>query len=508
MKKFLFLVLGLSLSCSQGIKQEKICDLKSKGFALATLFFAQRNESFCLFQGKIVIKYSKESIVFPFNVPVKELIPNIYGAISSLSVTPSLPSGLIFNSSTGSISGTPNSVTPETNYIFSAKGQNNSTGTFTMKIRISGTTAIRVYGQSGDFTCNATNNDGLNTCNASSTPSANSLNNPMGISGDFSGGIYIGETANNRFLYFKKGSTTASRVYGQYGDFTCKVANRNSISCAAGTTNANTINNPRNVFYGLNDNLYLADLNNNRVLSFNGESIIASGIYGQSLDFSTSANTPVNAERLNGPQDIIQDLAGGLYIADANNHRVLYYNQGSTTATRVYGQNGSFTTNTSNTTADNFFLPVALALDSAGGLYVADSSNNRVLHFPKNEIKPDRVYGQFGSYTCSGLNSQNNTGNCISGNPSADSLRQPKGIAVDSSDNLYISDSLNFRVLFYPGVSTTATRVFGQAGSFTTRTVNNGGLSANSLNEPARIYIDTDGGLYVADQLNNRVLYY
>jgi sugar lactone lactonase YvrE len=57
----------------------------------------------------------------------------------------------------------------------------------------------------------------------------------------------------------------------------------------------------------------------------------------------------------------------------------------------------------------------------------------------------------------------------------------PYGVALDSSGNLYVADSYNNRVLFYPSGSTTATRVYGQLGSFTTNTQNNGGISANSL---------------------------
>ena len=56
---------------------------------------------------------------------------------------------------------------------------------------------------------------------------------------------------------------------------------------------------------------------------------------------------------------------------------------------------------------------------------------------------------------------------------------------MDSSGDLYVADGNNSRVLFYLSGSTTATRVYGQCGSFTTSTANNGGISANSLDNPA-----------------------
>src|SRR5262249_13254245 len=76
------------------------------------------------------------------------------------------------------------------------------------------------------------------------------------------------------------------------------------------------------------------------------------------------------------------------------------------------------------------------------------------------------------------------------------------------SDNLYVADQLNNRVLFYPAGSTIATRVWGQGGSFTSNTANLGGISADSLSQPRRVAPDDNGDLYVVDEANNRALKY
>ena len=102
----------------------------------------------------------------------------------------------------------------------------------------------------------------------------------------------------------------------------------------------------------------------------------------------------------------------------------------------------------------------------------------------------DVVYGQFGSFTTNALDN---------GGVSANSLSEPTGAALDSSGNLYVADYNNNRVLFYPPGSTTATRVYGHFGSFTTTTANNGGVSANSLYNPEGVAVDSSGNLYVAD---------
>ena len=199
---------------------------------------------------------------------------------------------------------------------------------------------------------------------------------------------------------------------------------------------------------------------------------------------------------MNGPQSVALDSSGNLYVADTGNSRVLFYPAGMTTATQVYGQGGSFTSDTGGVGTGGLSSPFALALDSNGNLYVADSGNNRVLFYPAGSTTATQVYGQGGSFTS---NAQNN------GGVSANSLFSPQAVVVDSGGNLYVADYFNSRVLFYPSGSTTATRVYGQGGSFTS---NNPQTDANSLNNPAAVALDNTGNLYVADKSNNRVVEY
>ena len=108
-----------------------------------------------------------------------------------------------------------------------------------------------------------------------------------------------------------------------------------------------------------------------------------------------------------------------------------------------------------------------------------------------------RVYGQGGVFTANAVNN---------GGLSANSLNVPFSIAVDSS-GVYIADSGNHRVLYYLGASTTATRVYGQV-NFTSGSANQGGgATANTLNNPFGIAVDSTG-VYVVENSNNRVVFY
>ena len=79
-------------------------------------------------------------------------------------------------------------------------------------------------------------------------------------------------------------------------------------------------------------------------------------------------------------------------------------------------------------------------------------------------------------------------------------------MAVDAAGGLYVADADDERVLYYPAGATTATRVYGQLGDFSSTEANNGGISARSLSDPSGVALDGAGNLYVADAFNSRVL--
>ncbi len=321
--------------------------------------------------------------------------------------------------------------------------------------------------------------------------SSNSLSQPSGLAFN-TDGLYVADTLNNRVLYYTGISTSATRVYGQLGSFTTSTANNGGIS-------SNSLNGPQVIAIDA-DGLYVADTFNNRVLYYTGTSTTATRVYGQSGSFTTNAANKggISEDSLDGPSAVTVDT-DGVYIADWNNNRVLYFNGTSTTASRVYGQGGNFGTITANNggiSADSLYGPITVTLDVTG-IYITDSNNSRVLYYTGTSTTATRVYGQGGSFT---TNTDNN------GGISADSLSYP-GVLVLDEIGVFICDQNNSRVLYYTGTSTTATRVYGQGGSFTTNTSNKGGISVDSLNYPALVTVDVDG-VYISDMINNRVLFY
>ncbi|MFC2171622.1 SMP-30/gluconolactonase/LRE family protein [Acidobacteriota bacterium] len=263
--------------------------------------------------------------------------------------------------------------------------------------------------------------------------------------------------------------------------------------------------------------LYVADLKNNRILawSFNDFSDLPTGdpadlVIGQPTFNDHVENTGgVSDESLAEPRDVVVDPDGNLWVADAYNNRVLYYRKPFDPAEDLIadlslGQGGSMFSDTVNypdgtPSASNFNYPNGITLDSSGRLYVADSGNNRILVFddPLNNPSASNVIGQ-SDYVSSDAPYP----------PDSNTLNEPTGVAIDSRDGaIFVSDSSNNRVLKFDSVNAThASVVVGQA-SFNTNLADDP-PTARSLNDPKRVAVDLNGNLFVADNGNNRILFY
>ena len=168
-------------------------------------------------------------------------------------------------------------------------------------------------------------------------------------------------------------------------------------------------------------------------------------------------------------------------------------------ASLVLGQ-GDFDSATMATTQGGMNNPQDVAVDpGTGKVFVADMGNNRVLRFTSVDMLTDGalaegVLGQPDFDTATGTTTQ--TG-----------MKAPRGIFVDSSGSLWVSDSDNHRILrFDDAVNKTdggsADAVLGQS-IFTTA---GAGTSQSELQNPSGLQVDSAGRLWVADAGNNRVL--
>jgi sugar lactone lactonase YvrE len=243
---------------------------------------------------------------------------------------------------------------------------------------------------------------------------------------------------------------------------------------------------------------------------------------GTAFTSNTQNNGGLSASSLNSPQGIAFS-SGNLWVTDTNNNRVLMYPSSSlstngASATVELGQPSgtAFTSGIANSGAvfaNSLYTPNGLAFDSSGNLWVADSSNNRILKYPSSSLSTNGASATVELGQPSGTAFTSGIAN--NGGISASTLSSPSCLAFDSSGNLWVTDSSNNRVLMYPSSSlstsgASATVELGQPSgtAFTSNTGNNGGISASTLSFPNCLAFDSSGNLWVTDTANRRVLMY
>jgi uncharacterized protein (TIGR03437 family) len=260
--------------------------------------------------------------------------------------------------------------------------------------------------------------------------------------------------------------------------------------------------------------LYVADFHNNRVLRYprpvaQSGQITPDAVIGQ-VDFTSSTSAAVNASSLKNPAGLAIGPNGDLFVADSGNNRVLEFPAGAgngASALRVYGQPNMFSSvKPSQVSAQTLSSPQGIVVDGASNLYVADSGSNRALAFPNTSVAP--AAGAVATFVLGQAS--------FSASSATGTFRTPVDVGVDSSGNIFVSDSGNNRVLTYPSLvflpptGATATGVIGQP-TLTSTTPNwdspgNGLASSDGLYSPSGLYLDRQDTLYVGDVGNNRVL--
>jgi sugar lactone lactonase YvrE len=192
------------------------------------------------------------------------------------------------------------------------------------------------------------------------------------------------------------------------------------------------------------------------------------------------------------PAAVVADAAGNLYVADAANNciRKLTFAAGaatvSTYAGDVAGSPGS--TDATDPLQARFNFPSGLAIDAAGNLYVADSTNNRIRKVAANGGAVTTVAGS-------------DTNGPADGNGTAAQFANPTGLAL-AGTNLYVADKDNHAIRKID-VSGTTYPVTTYAGGGGAGLVSGTGTAAKFFFPSA---LAADGQtLYVVDSLNHRI---
>ena len=232
------------------------------------------------------------------------------------------------------------------------------------------------------------------------------LNQPSAVAFDSSGNLYIADTGNNRIRKVTAGTMTTFAGNGTAG-----------FSGDNGPAASAELNQPSGIAFDSSGNLYIADSANNRVRK------VAHGT------ITTIAGDGTTAQ-LSNPSDVVVDSTGNIYIADTNNNRVRKV-AGSVISTFAGNGTPGLSGDNGTATAAQLNMPAALALGSAGVLFIADAGNNAIRKVASGKIT-----------TIAGTGATLNDG----GVSTQAELSSPQGVRPDSAGNIYIADTQDNRI--------------------------------------------------------------
>lgn len=202
-------------------------------------------------------------------------------------------------------------------------------------------------------------------------------------------------------------------------------------------------------------------------------------------------NIATLAEGLSNPQGVAVDGAGNTYIADTSANRVMKADP-SGVVTLVAG-NGTccFSGDGGPATEAQVRSPIDVALDAAGNLYIADDGRR---------VRKVDTSGIITTFAGIGFNPP--PPNDGDGGQATAARILPAGLVFDDAGNLYIAERFAYRIrkIDTSGIITTI------AGIGTSGFSGDGGLATGAqFNEPRDVAFDGDDNLYIADTQNARI---
>ena len=330
---------------------------------------------------------------------------------------------------------------------------------------------------------------------------------------DASNNLYVSEASANRIRMITP--TTTSTLAGDTAQLgliynsSTKPVIQGAVGFIDGKTGTSRLNAPGSVAFA-SGVLYVADTKNNAVRAINlGTGNMTTVIGSPTTGTATpgqpgSLNGQGTAATLAGPQGLVFDGSGHLYIAEGTNNDIRKADT-SLNVTNLAGSaalvgsadgaQGVGTLAISPALSTNKTM-AGMVQDSSGNLFVADVYNNAI-----RMITPAGVLSTIAG--TAGLT----TAGSANGIGAAASFNQPNGLAIDGSGNIYVADTNNstIRMLTWDSVNKVwnVSTIAGIAG--TTGAVD-GALGVSTFKFPYGIAFNAkDGCLYVADSGNAKI---
>ncbi|MCA1570317.1 MAG: SMP-30/gluconolactonase/LRE family protein, partial [Chloroflexi bacterium] len=254
-----------------------------------------------------------------------------------------------------------------------------------------------------------------------------------------------------------------------------------------GLATAASLQRPRSVALDASANMFVADTSNYRVRRVDRATGIITTVAGNGTPtLGGDGGTAVRAQ-LALPIGVARDASGNLYIADASNHAIRRIDAATGVITTVAGTgNGGFGGDDGPATSARLNVPNDVAVDSSGNLYIADTENRAVR-------KVDAATGTIRTMVIT------------AGAGVGFSLGKPLGLTVDSGDNVFISVEAEGQVY---KVDAKTGAIVGVSGNQFRQASGDGdgGIAADArIVFPAGLAVDGADNLFIAERGNHRI---
>ncbi|HTE01114.1 MAG TPA: hypothetical protein VK668_17610 [Mucilaginibacter sp.] len=297
--------------------------------------------------------------------------------------------------------------------------------------------------------------------------------------------ILTGLTPNTKYYVRAYASNSNGTGYGDVVSFTTSAtlssvtgtvttfAGSAASGSADGTGTAAQFNNPNGIATDAAGNIYVADTFNSLIRKITPAGLVTTLAGNGTAGYADGTGT---AAQFYGPQGLAVDASGNIYVADFGNNVIRKITPAGVVSTLAGNTTAGYVDGTG--TAAEFSSPAAVAVDAAGNVYVADHNNNMI-----RKITSAGVVTRIAGTTTAGY--ANATFDATTG--AYGLFKDPNGIAVDASGNVYVADLGNHAI-----------RKITSAGVITT--VGGSPVQSAVIGLPAGVTVDATGNLFIADE--------
>ena len=277
----------------------------------------------------------------------------------------------------------------------------------------------------------AGDNTGDNKCGGG-VPTQVGLDTPQGVAVDSSGNVYIADPGCGMVFMVDAAGKNLRTIAGGL---------EANLTGDGGPANNTQLQFPVGVAIDSAGTIYIADFGANSVRTIDRGGVIHTLAGNGAADY-TGDGGPARAAALSSPESVAVDRAGNVYIADFGNNVIRQVDTSGTIHTFAGSGTPGYAGDEGPAVAAQLLGPEGVAVDSYGGVYIADTGNNVI----RNVDAAHTIHTFAGSGT---------GGFAGDGGPAANGqLAQPAGVAeydayphpLVGSMVVYIADTANNRV--------------------------------------------------------------